>query len=61
MIQDELAEHEKLALRGLEKLLREKREKREHHDQSDIETAFDADELEAVKTGKGWCPKVGEA
>lgn len=61
MIQDELAEHEKLALRGLEKLLREKRAKREHHDQSDIETAFDADGLDAARSGKGWCPKVSEA
>ncbi len=60
-MQEDLTEHEIAALRGLEKLLREKRERRERHgeDQTDVEAAFDADALEVAKSNKGWCPKLG--
>ncbi len=58
-MQEDLTAHEIAALRGLEKLLKKKPEKPKHdQDQTDIDTAFDADGVEAAKSGKGWCPKL---
>lgn len=59
-IEDDLVEHEVRALRGLEKMLKEKLAKREHrHDQSDIEMAFDADKvMDRLPNTRGFEPEI---